>query len=174
MSDFTKHITLISLFQVSFILNNNPAEGTTTEIVPHIEIQESKRAAIPIEQRDHDKLKGVSERIQQNLFQSYSKADVPDLNKPTEIKIGIHINSFDAIRNSDMSYDVHMYLRLKWLDPRLRFDWMTIQSWNDSELLALSDSSVPETIYILPDYIKNNMFIPDVFFRWVLRDWGRI
>ncbi len=114
---------------------------------------------------DNNEINGLSERIQQNLFQSYSKADVPDLTKPTEVKLSTYINSFDAIRNSDMSYDVHMYFRMQWLDPRLKFDWLTIQSWNDSKLSYLSNASVPEVIYLLPDYINNKMFIPDVFFR---------
>ena len=109
-------------------------------------------------------MRGISERIQQKLFESYSKADVPDLDNPTELKLGIYVNSFDSIHKSDMSYKLHLYLRQKWFDPRLKFDSETIQSWNDSMFSELPDSSFPTAITFLPNYIKK-MFLPDVFLR---------
>ena len=109
-------------------------------------------------------MRGISERIQQKLFESYSKADLPDLDNPTELQLGIYVNSFDSIHKTDMSYKLHVYLRQKWVDPRLKFNSETIKSWNDSVLSDLPYSSLPKAITFLPMYV-NKMFLPDVFLR---------
>ncbi|ESN97915.1 hypothetical protein HELRODRAFT_193143 [Helobdella robusta] len=48
------------------------------------------------------------------------KADEPPMkDRPTEVHIGIYINSFFSISEQTMDYSVSMYLRQHWRDPRL-------------------------------------------------------
>ncbi len=113
----------------------------------------------------HDFLHGLSARIQEKLFENYSQADLPDLQKPTEVKLGLYVVNIDSITNADMSYTMKFYLRQSWIDKRLKFDWQTVQNWNDSHWSQLSEELLPKKILILPKYVKANMFVPDTFFR---------
>ncbi len=52
------------------------------------------------------------------LSSGYDYRQVPGADRPTEVRVGIYINSF-RVSSDDMSYRVTMYLRQQWLDPRL-------------------------------------------------------
>ncbi len=123
----------------------------------------SKRSTKP--EISHEFMHGLSARIQEKLFENYSNADLPDLQKPTEVKMGLYVVSIDSITNADMSYTMKFYMRQSWVDKRLKYDWATVQTWNDSRLFHLSEELLPKSILILPKYVKSNMFLPDTFFR---------
>merc|ERR550532_1941913 len=56
------------------------------------------------------------------LLSSYTKQDPPMLDSPTEVRLGIYVNSFYSISEQTMDYSVSMYLRQAWRDPRLKFE----------------------------------------------------
>lgn len=101
-----------------------------------------------------------------HLFQSYSKATVPNYKGPLEVKVGIYINGISYISDVDMKFELNFYFRQSWNDDRLQFDNETVLSWNDSAI-ALDD--VPESILLTTEHVKGSVFVPDVFFRSVCR-----
>ncbi len=83
------------------------------------------------------------------LLQNYNKQQPPSLDKPTQLRIGIYVNSFYAINEQTMDYTISMYLRQSWQDPRLKFD--PINGRIDTVRLG--------------DGRWNDIWIPDTFFR---------
>jgi cation transporter family protein len=80
----------------------------------------------------------------------YDRNEPPSLKrKPTEVKLGVYINSFYSINEQTMDYSVSMYLRQSWRDPRLEF-----RSLNSS----LTTIRFGENDW-------NKIWIPDTFFR---------
>lgn len=108
---------------------------------------------------------GIPERIMLNLFKSYSKADLPNPNGHTEVKIGLYVNNILAVNDFDMTVVMNFYFRQAWRDERLRYDEEIMRGWNDSVLSTLAEKDIPEHINILPEYIKTKIFYPDTFFR---------
>ncbi|CAH1772521.1 unnamed protein product [Owenia fusiformis] len=49
----------------------------------------------------------------------YDKRDSPHGSDPTEVKIGIYINTFYSISEQTMDYSVNIYFRQTWYEPRL-------------------------------------------------------
>lgn len=72
---------------------------------------------------------------------------MPD--RPTEVKLGIYINSFYSISEQTMDYAVSMYLRQIWRDPRLVFDAIH----NKISIVRLGEDS------------WDKIWVPDTFFR---------
>lgn len=107
---------------------------------------------------------GIVDKIIEHLFKSYSKTDFPNQNGSTEVKVGFYINSM-VVNDLDMNTGINFYFRQEWKDKRLKFDEDVIRSWNDSVLNGLSAKDIPQQIRLPPEYIKNKVFIPDIFFR---------
>nr|AWJ68184.1 putative GABA receptor 2 [Hirudo verbana] len=87
--------------------------------------------------------------IMKSLRETYNKLDPPSSDHPTEVRIGIYVNSFYSINEQTMDYSVNLYLRQSWLDQRLSFSHLT----NTTEKFRMADHS------------WNSIWIPDTFFR---------
>ncbi len=70
------------------------------------------------------------------LLRNYNRQERPIRDGPTEVKLGIFVNSFYSVSAQDMDYSVSMYLRQSWLDPRLKFTPINTTSSNSSRLLS--------------------------------------
>ena len=108
---------------------------------------------------------GVVDKIIENIFKTYSNTDFPNLDGPTNVNVSFYINRFVSLNEFDMKIVMNFYFRLAWKDERLRFDEEIIKIWNDSEISRLPGKHIPEQIQLSPDYIKNKVFFPDIFFR---------
>jgi cation transporter family protein len=80
---------------------------------------------------------------------NYNKQEPPMPDRPTEVKLGIFVISFYSINEQTMDYQVSMYLRQAWRDPRLAFT-------------ALGNKSVTAR---LGDRSWDSIWIPDTFLR---------
>lgn len=69
--------------------------------------------------------------------------------RPTEVRLGIYVNSFHSISEQTMDYSVSMYLRQEWRDPRLSFEPLP----NKIVQFRLGEGS------------WTKIWIPDTFFR---------
>uniref|UniRef100_A0A1I8IW54 Neur_chan_LBD domain-containing protein n=1 Tax=Macrostomum lignano TaxID=282301 RepID=A0A1I8IW54_9PLAT len=69
---------------------------------------------------------------------------------PTVILLGIYINGFNYISEQSMDYEINLYLREQWWDPRLAF--------NETQLCGVEFMK-------LPDRAWDKIWVPDVFFR---------
>ena len=56
-----------------------------------------------------------------NLLRNYDKRIRPGYgtNKPVTVSVNIFVNSFGAISAKTMDYRINMFLRQRWIDPRL-------------------------------------------------------
>nr|AWJ68188.1 putative GABA receptor 6 [Hirudo verbana] len=79
----------------------------------------------------------------------YNDQEPPMKDRPTEVKLGIYINSFYSISEQTMDYSVSMYLRQFWRDPRLMFPPI----YNKTFEIRMGETSL------------NRVWIPDTFFR---------
>ncbi|CAD5114969.1 DgyrCDS3999 [Dimorphilus gyrociliatus] len=86
-----------------------------------------------------------------NILKGYERQDPPP-NGPTNVRLGIYINSFYAISEQTMDYSLNVYLRQNWTDRRLKFKPRKINGINTTEIK-------------LEDETWNKIWIPDVFFR---------
>ncbi|ESN93149.1 hypothetical protein HELRODRAFT_130575, partial [Helobdella robusta] len=68
---------------------------------------------------------------------------------PTEVNLGIYINSFYSISEQTMDYSVSMYLRQLWRDPRLMYPPL----FNKTKEIRVGDQFL------------HDLWIPDTFFR---------
>ncbi|XP_064652877.1 glycine receptor subunit alpha-2-like isoform X2 [Lineus longissimus] len=86
------------------------------------------------------------------LLDGYEKRDPPSefQDHPVMVKLGIYLNSFDAISEQSMDYSINIYLREEWNDPRLKF---TPFPGKGKQVLKLAD------------YMWDKLWVPDVFFR---------
>nr|AWJ68185.1 putative GABA receptor 3 [Hirudo verbana] len=87
--------------------------------------------------------------VTKRLLENYSKEVLPRLDVPTQVKLGIYVNSFYSISEQTMDYSVILYLRQSWVDPRLSF------KSPDGKLFQMK----------MGEYYWQNIWIPDVFFR---------
>ncbi|KAI0233351.1 Glycine receptor subunit alpha-2 [Lamellibrachia satsuma] len=83
-----------------------------------------------------------------SLRERYGKKDPPTLDRPTEVKLGIYINSFHSISEQTMDFMISFYLRQSWIDPRLQFTPV-----NGTDQIHASYETV------------DLIWTPDVFFR---------
>ena len=83
------------------------------------------------------------------LLKGYKKQEPPRLHRPTEVRLGIYVNSFYSISEWTMDFSLNIYLRQSWQDPRLRFD----QMGDKINSIRLEDDA------------WNKLWTPDTFFR---------
>uniref|UniRef100_A0A1I8H093 Glycine receptor subunit alpha-2 n=1 Tax=Macrostomum lignano TaxID=282301 RepID=A0A1I8H093_9PLAT len=81
---------------------------------------------------------------------AYNKRTHPSLTGPTIILLGIYINGFNYISEQSMDYEINLYMREQWWDPRLAF--------NRSHMCGMEFMK-------LPDRAWDKIWVPDVFFR---------
>ena len=68
--------------------------------------------------------------------------------KPTNISINLFVNSIDSIESSTMDYKINVFLRMKWIDKRLRF----------------SQKDVPDPVLNVHPSMYENLWVPDLIF----------
>jgi cation transporter family protein len=83
------------------------------------------------------------------MFINYKKEEPPLKDRPTEVKLGIYINSFYSISEQTMDYQVNIYLRQSWRDPRLEF----VSPNERMTSIRFGNAS------------RQQVWIPDTFFR---------
>lgn len=84
------------------------------------------------------------------IFDGYVKQEPPPPSeRPTDVFIGINVNSFYSISEQSMDYSVILYLRQQWLEPRLKFP---------------SPDGILHQMKLPDDYGKE-LWVPDIFFR---------
>ena len=92
--------------------------------------------------------KSYSEEVLEHLLNEYSKNEYPMKDRPTEVKIGVYLNSI-PINYHDMNFEATFYLRQAWKDWRLAFD----PRYNVHKIRAPAE------------IIKTKFFLPDLFSR---------
>lgn len=101
----------------------------------------------------HEKSKdfnGLSPKeVVDKLLIYYNEQEPPMRDRPTEVELGIYINSFYSISEQTMDYSVSMYLRQRWRDPRLVFPPI----YNKTKKFRIGETSI------------NQLWLPDTFFR---------
>ena len=93
----------------------------------------------------------------------YNRADPPMLDRPTEDRLGIYIHNFD-INDADRTFKMSFYLRQSWRDERLKFNREITKDWDVHENIK---NGLTQKIQVSANNIKNRIFLPDVFFRYV-------
>ncbi|CAH1772223.1 unnamed protein product [Owenia fusiformis] len=83
------------------------------------------------------------------LLRKYEKGNAPRKG-PTDVKLGIYINSFYSISEQTMDYSINIYLRQSWNDPRLQFEPF---NGKDKHMIKMEDGT------------WDLIWTPDVFFR---------
>ncbi|XP_037093013.1 glycine receptor subunit alpha-2-like [Pollicipes pollicipes] len=77
-------------------------------------------------------------RVLDMMLKNYDRRATPtfDADTPTEVTVELYIRSFGSINPSTMDYEVDLYLRQYWTDPRLRHkDITTPLDLNDPNLV---------------------------------------
>ncbi|XP_022651030.1 glycine receptor subunit alpha-3-like isoform X2 [Varroa destructor] len=89
------------------------------------------------------------------VLEGYDKRAWPTYgeNRPTEVKVNIHVNSIGPIVAANMEYGMDIYLR---------------QSWNDKRL-NLSRFGINTTVALNGEDLMEKIWKPDLFFRNVKR-----
>ena len=82
------------------------------------------------------------------LLKGYSKFEPPALDKPTQVQLGIYVNSIYSISEQTIDYSMDLYLRQAWRDPRLAFEPFR----NISKLRLMGKP-------------WDSVWVPDTFFR---------
>lgn len=90
--------------------------------------------------------------IVKRLLDGYSKLDPPDLDRPTEVRLGIYVNSFYSINEQTMDYTLNLYLRQSWRDPRLQFR-LPADMTEKLEQIKMAEGT------------WDHLWLPDTFFR---------
>ncbi|XP_070534358.1 glycine receptor subunit alpha-4-like isoform X2 [Ptychodera flava] len=87
-------------------------------------------------------------RLLKDLVNSYTSKIRPTTSgKPTEVTCNININSFDSVSESSMDYEVTIFLRQAWNDPRL--------CHNASKSIVFSGGDILELVWV-PDLFFTN------------------
>jgi len=111
------------------------AKGEDLNSIPEEKLFRDKRAT------NH---KDESEFLNR-LLSGYDRRLDPQADGGTKVRVGIYVNQMDNIAEKTMSFDVMIYLRQSWNDPRLRFN-------NQSrDKIRLSNN--------------NQIWVPDTFIR---------
>ncbi|XP_070542657.1 glycine receptor subunit alphaZ1-like isoform X1 [Ptychodera flava] len=81
-----------------------------------------------------------------SLMGNYDRRLRPNFDgEPTTIHIDIHISRFDSIKEISMDFEMTIFLRMRWNDPRLRYN--------------LTTSHIPPSAFMI-----DKIWIPDLFF----------
>jgi len=106
---------------------------------------EAKRAG---RRRTGDTNEFTTTSIVGKLLHYYNKQEHPMKDRPTEVRLGIYVNSFYSISEQTMDYSLNFYFRQAWHDPRLKFVPM-----GELKKIKMEDARV------------NDLWLPDTFFR---------
>ena len=88
----------------------------------------------------------------EELLRNYNPHQPPRRDRPTEVRLGIYVISFNSINEQSMEYSLNMYLRMSWQDPRLMY---TPQNDILPQIMLQSSISRP----------WDKLWTPDIFFR---------
>ena len=91
--------------------------------------------------------------------ETYNK-DVPP-SRSSEDRLSVYINNFD-INDVDRTFKISFYLRQSWKDERLEFNREITKDWDVAEDIK---RGLTQKIQVSANNIKNNIFLPDLFFR---------
>ncbi|XP_028411264.1 glycine receptor subunit alpha-4-like isoform X2 [Dendronephthya gigantea] len=72
--------------------------------------------------------------------------------KPVVVKVGIYIVSINSIKESDMQFDMQMYFRQTWRDPRLSYAGLNLTK---RDYIGFSPGFVWERIWLPDAYFEN-------------------
>ncbi len=92
-------------------------------------------------------------KLLHGLLKDYSSQARPDIDKPTEIKIGITVDNIISVRDEDMSFTMKLFLRQSWIDPRFTFE--------EARHKGLPINKSFQYMNLPAQYL----FIPDTYFR---------
>ena len=84
-------------------------------------LERTQKSGLLINHLQQKRSKKHSIGILDKLLHGYNRGDPPMKHRPTEVRLGIYISSFDSISVQSMDYSMSFYLRLSWRDPRLAF-----------------------------------------------------
>ena len=93
--------------------------------------------------------------------ETYNKEVPPRISRPYQDRLGIYINNFD-INDDERTLEISFYLRQSWRDERLAFNGEITKDWDGAEDIK---RGLIQKIQISANDIKNNIFLPDLFFR---------
>ena len=93
--------------------------------------------------------------------ETYNKEVPPKPIGPTEDRLGIFINNFE-INDVDRTFKINFYLRQSWRDQRLKYNEEITKDWDVAEDIK---RGLTQKIQVSTNNIKNNIFLPDLFFR---------
>ncbi|PVD34536.1 hypothetical protein C0Q70_05811 [Pomacea canaliculata] len=65
----------------------------------------------------------------------------------TKVAVQIHILSIDSINEQSMDYSLNMYLRQRWIDPRLQFVNHSRSEWLELDTKIMQKVWVPDTFF---------------------------
>ncbi|XP_070198094.1 glycine receptor subunit alpha-2-like [Littorina saxatilis] len=80
---------------------------------------------------------------------TYNARISPDyeLDHPTLVAVQIHVLSIDTINEQSMDYSLNIYLRQRWIDPRLQFINYSRQTWLELDTKIMKKVWVPDTFF---------------------------
>ena len=93
--------------------------------------------------------------------ETYNKEVPPKSIGSTEDRLGIFINNFE-VNDVDRKFKINFYLRQSWRDQRLKYNEEITKDWDVAEDIK---RELTQKIQVSTNNIKNNIFLPDLFFR---------
>nr|KAG5709219.1 hypothetical protein BaRGS_017971 [Batillaria attramentaria] len=80
---------------------------------------------------------------------SYNARISPDyeLDHATKVAVQIHVLSIDSINEQSMDYSLNIYLRQRWVDPRLQFINHSHSEWLELDTKIMRKVWVPDTFF---------------------------
>lgn len=80
---------------------------------------------------------------------SYNPRISPDyeLDHATRVAVQIHVLSIDSINEQSMDYSLNIYLRQRWMDPRLQFINHSRSAWLELDTKIMQKVWVPDTFF---------------------------
>ncbi|CAD5124854.1 DgyrCDS13109 [Dimorphilus gyrociliatus] len=109
----------------------------------------------------------VTDLLAENKYDGEVRPNI-ETGQPVVCLVNFRINSMSALRETSMEYDMNIYLRLTWNDPRLSFSHMKEY---ENETYTLSHKQF-EKLWIPDVFIKNekagrlhNMIVPNRLMR---------
>ncbi len=134
------------LFQACIVINSEENNFNRDEAGQKKWEQEK---VVDYEVKKRTKREEDASSVVAKLLSNYNRQQPPTLDKATQVRIGIYVNSFYAVNEQTMDYTISMYLRQSWQDPRLKFDPIN----GRIDTIRLGDGR------------WNQIWVPDLFFR---------
>ncbi|XP_076447087.1 glycine receptor subunit alpha-2-like isoform X2 [Babylonia areolata] len=101
------------------------------------------------------KTKGTAQMSRQEVLDillvnsTYNARISPDYEQdyPTNVAVQMHVLSIDTINEQSMDYSLNVYLRQRWVDPRLQFMNYSRAEWLELDTKLMRKVWVPDTFF---------------------------